>query len=159
MAVIETAGRWLGATALAFALVAGAVLLRAQPVPFGGHVTDFSVPDFYPPPNQNQVRSMLRSAEAEPLPGGLVRLKDAKLESFQVDGVRTLTIFAADCLYDTVKRTASSAGSLRLESGDGQLRIEGTGFLWQQTNSVLIISNQQRTTFTPAPRKSTATNS
>jgi hypothetical protein len=139
--------------------VTGAVLLRAQPVPFGGHVTDFYFPEFYPPPNQNQVRYQLRSAEAEPQPGGLVQLKDAKLEAFQENGVRTMTIFAADCRFDTVKRTASSAGPLRLESGDGQLRIEGTGFLWQQTNSVLIISNQQRTTFTPAPRKSTATNS
>jgi hypothetical protein len=150
------AGRWLGATALA---LLGVLVLWAQPLPFGGHVTDFSVPDFYPPPNQNQIRSMLRSAEAEPLPGGLVRLKDVKLDSYQVDGVRTVTIFAPDCIYDTVSRTARSAGALRIESGDGQVRIEGTGFLWQQTNSVLIISNQTRTTLTPAPRKSTATNS
>jgi hypothetical protein len=144
-------GAWLAA--LAFALAAG----TAPPLGFG-RVKDFSVPDFYPPPNQNQMKSLLSGAEAEPLPGGLIRIKQVKVESFNVSGVLEMTILAPECLYDTGTRSASSPGPLRMTSGNGQLVIEGTGFLWQQTNSVFTISNQVRTTLSPAPPKPKSTN-
>jgi len=148
-------GSWLAA--LALVLAGGTALPQAQPLGFG-HVKDFSVPDFYPPPNQNQMKSLLSGAEAEPLPGGLIRIKQVKLESFAVTGALEMTILAPECLYDTGTRSASSPGPLRMTSGNGQLVIEGTGFLWQQTNSVFVISNKVLTTLSPPSSKPTSTN-
>jgi hypothetical protein len=144
--------------ALALVLAAGTALPQAPSPGFGRVTGGFNMPDFYPPPNQNQMKSQLSCAEAEPLAGGLIRMKQVKLESFQVSGVLEWTMQASECTYDTTTRSASSPGALRMTSGNGQLVIEGTGFRWQQTNSVFTISNQTRTTLSPPPQKIKTTN-
>src|SRR5207244_10905831 len=45
--------------------------------------------------------------------------------------------------------SASSSGRLRVQAADGKFSIEGEGFLWQQTNSSLFISNRVHTTIDP----------
>lgn len=144
--------------ALALLLAGGSALPQAASPGFGRVTGGFNMPDFYPPPNQNQMKSQLSCAEAEPLPGGQIRMKQVKLESFQVSGTLEWTVLASECTYDTATRSASSPGSLRMTSGNGQLTIEGTGFLWQQTNSVFVISNKVRTVLSPPPPKPTTTN-
>src|SRR5262249_32587022 len=80
---------------------------------------------------------------------GLFAVTKAGLETFTEDGKRELLVEVPQCVYDSNQRTASSPGALRVEAVDGQFSIEGEGFLWQQTNSTLVISNQVHSVIQP----------
>ena len=58
---------------------------------------------------------------------------------------------APECIYDTSRGMANSAGHLQLRSGDGKVRTEGDGFLWRQDDSFLTISNNVRTAIENSP--------
>jgi len=114
--------------------------------PSFGRVKDFYVPDYYEAPNQNQMKSLLRGAEAEPQPSGRVLIHKLEVETYAVDGKTELIVHAPECLYDSASQTASSAGHFEAQTGDGKIFIKGEGFLWQQTNSIFTISNRVHTT-------------
>jgi hypothetical protein len=107
-----------------------------------GHASDFTSVEYYPAPNQQQVKSRLSGAEAQPLPGGLLAIKQLKLETFGPDGKSEIVVQAPECLYDQLGGTASSAGRLQVQYQEGKIRVEGEGFLWRQTDSFLTISNR-----------------
>lgn len=109
------------------------------------HANDFTSTEYYGPTNQQQIKSIVSGAEALPQPGGLLIIKQLKLRTFYPDGKPEIIVTAPECLYDTMSGTASSTGPLHLQTGDGKFRVEGEGFLWRQTNSFLIISNNVRT--------------
>jgi hypothetical protein len=123
----------LGA-ALWFIAAAGG---RAQQ---NAHATDFTTTEYFP--DQKHVKTILSGAEAIPRTGGLLIIKQLKLQKFNADGKLECVVTAPECIYDTTGYTASSAGPLRLENGDGKFQVAGEGFLWRQTNSFLTISNQ-----------------
>jgi hypothetical protein len=130
-------------------LIAGAVIssavalgVRAQP---SGHATDFTTTEYFEAPHQQQVRSILSGAEAQPQPGGLLIIKQLQLKTFDMDGKLNIVVTAPECIYNTMAGTASSGGPLRLQNGDGTFRVEGEGFLWRQASQFLTISNQVRT--------------
>lgn len=137
------------ATMTRFWLTAGAVWLAAAAPGLwaqqSGHATDFTTTEYYEPPRQQQVKSILSGAEALPQPGGLLIIKRLKLQTFDPDGKTQIIVIAPECIYDTLGATARSAGPLQLQNGDGTFRVEGEGFLWRQTNNFLTISNQVRT--------------
>jgi len=128
---------WLLAAGVALCLAAAA---RAQQ---RGHASDFTHTEYYP--DQKHVKTILSGIEALPQPGGLLVIKQLKLEQFELDGRRQCVVMAPECIYDTQGGTASSAGPLQLQNGDGKFRVSGEGFLWRQTNQFLTISNQVRT--------------
>lgn len=107
-----------------------------------GHASDFTSVEYYPAPNQQQIKSRLSGAEAQPLPGGLLAIKQLKLETFGTDGKSEIVVQAPECLYDQLGGTASSAGRLQVQYQDGKIRVEGEGFLWRQNDSFLTISNR-----------------
>jgi len=109
------------------------------------HASDFISTEYYEPPHQQKIKSVLSGAEALPQPGGLLIVKQLKLETFGLDGKLEVTILAPECIYDTFKGLANSPGHLQVRTGDGKFRIEGDGFLWRQSNSFLTISNNVRT--------------
>ena len=113
---------------------------RAQQTPGG-----FTSVEYFPQPNQTRMKSRLAGAEAQPLPGGLLVIKQLKLETFNTNGTPQAVVEAPECVYDMQHRTANSAGHLRLQSGDGKIRTEGDGFLWRQDDSFLTISNHVHT--------------
>jgi hypothetical protein len=130
-------------------LIAGAAWLsvivpgvRAQQT---GHATDFTTTEYYEPPYQQRVKSILSGAEAQPQPGGLLIIKQLQLRTFDRGGNLNIIVTAPECIYDTMGGTASSGGPLQLQNGDGKFRVEGEGFLWRQTNYSLTISNNVRT--------------
>jgi hypothetical protein len=138
-------------------LLAGAILLlafvsgvRAQPG-IASHARGFTSVEYYPAPLQQQMRSRLSGAEGQPLPGGLLVIKQLKLETFNTNGSPQAVVEAPECVYDTFNYTASSAGHLRLQSGDGKIRAEGDGFLWRQDDSLLTISNNVHTVIETGP--------
>ena len=116
-----------------------------------GRVKDFYVPDYYEAPHQNQMKSLLRGAEAEPQPNGRVLIHELLVETYNLDGTTELVVRAPECTYNSVTQTASSAGRIEARSGDGKMLIRGGGFLWQQTNSLFTISNRVHTVIRQAP--------
>jgi hypothetical protein len=131
---------WLAAgVVLSLAIALGG---RAQQT---GHATDFTTTEYYEPPHQLQVKSILSGAEALPQPGGLLIIKQLKLQTFDLDGKLERVVTAPECIYDTLGGTARSAGPLQLRNGDGTFRVDGEGFLWRQTNYFLTISNKVQT--------------
>lgn len=105
------------------------------------HASDFTSIEYFEPPQQQQMKSRLSGAEAQPQAGGLLVIKQLKLETFDASGKPEMIVNAPECVYDTFQHTASSAGHLEAQSGDGRYRVEGDGFLWRQNDSFLTISN------------------
>jgi hypothetical protein len=134
-----------GLVALFFlASLPAAVVVRAQQSG-GSHASDFSSVEYFEPPHAQQMKSRLSGAAASPQAGGLLVIKKLKLEMFDTNGTTEAVVEAPDCVYDTMNGAASSPGHLQLRTGDGNLRIEGDGFLWRQTNQWLTISNHVQT--------------
>jgi hypothetical protein len=109
------------------------------------HANNFTTTEYYEPPHQQQIKSILSGAEALPQPGGLLIIKQLKLEMFNPDGKLEWVVNAPECVYDTFKGVANSPGHLEVRTGDGKFRVEGEGFLWRQSDSFLTISNNVRT--------------
>jgi lipopolysaccharide export system protein LptA len=124
-----------------------ATVLQAQRVL---EVTGFRLADHYPAPNETRMKSLLQGGQAQPLNSKQTMLRQGvKLETFRVTGERELLVETPECLYDSAAQSASSAGPLRVQTADGKFTIQGNGFLWQRTNSSLIISNNVHTAIAP----------
>jgi len=117
------------------------------------HASDFTSVEYYAAPNQQQMKSRLSGAEAQPLPGGLLAIKQLQLETFELNGKPEIVVNAPECLYDQLNGTASSPGRLQVQTGDGKIRVEGEGFLWRQSDSFLTISNRVSTVLVPGSDK------
>jgi lipopolysaccharide transport protein LptA len=109
------------------------------------HASDFKSEEYFDAPHQQQMKSRLSGAEAQPLAGGLLVIEKLKLEMFELDGKTNFIVEAPECVYDTQNETANSAGHLQLRTGDGKFHVEGDGFLWRQTSQFLTISNDVKT--------------
>jgi hypothetical protein len=125
----------------------------AMPVASFGVVKKFMVPDYYPAPNQNQMKSLLRGEEAEPQTNGCVLIRELQVETYTPDGKIELTVHAPECLYKAEDQTASSASHIEVRSGDSKLLVEGEGFLWHNGDSTFAISNRVHTVIRPAAEK------
>jgi hypothetical protein len=117
----------------------------AQSPSLFGRVNDFKVPEFYPAPNQKQLKSLVRGAVAEPSPDGLIKITKLRVETFKEDGMLEGVVEAPECIYNLKMREASSAGHIKAQTGDGRMHLEGDGFLLTVTNKSLTISNNVRT--------------
>ena len=133
---------WFGVT-IFFLATADVGLAQTLPV---GHARDFTTESFFEPPHEQQVKMRLSGAEASPLPGGLLEVKQLRVETFNTSGKSEAVVRAPLCTYAPLDGVASSAGHLELQTGDGKLHVEGDGFLWRQNESVLTISNHVVTT-------------
>lgn len=117
---------------------------RAQQLPVG-RATDFTSNQYFEPPNGQKIKMKLSGAEALPLPGGLLDVRQLRVETFGLDGKTEVIVRAPQCNYAPMDGMANSAGHLELQSGDGKFHVEGDGFLWRQTSSSLTISNHVHT--------------
>jgi len=127
--------------AMALAAIAG----RAQQLPIAGGASDFNSVEYFKAPHQQDIEGLFSGAEADPLPGGLLLIKQAKIEKFDLTGKLQLVAEAPECVYDPVNAIANSAGEVHVRSGDGKTKIDGEGFLWRQNDSLFTISNQVET--------------
>ncbi len=109
------------------------------------HASDFTSVEYFAAPNQQRMKSRLSGAEAQPQAGGLLVIKKLKLETFDADGKPEMIVNAPECVYDSLKGVANSAGPLKLQNGSGSFRVDGEGFLWRQNDSLLTISNRVHT--------------
>jgi len=134
-----------GLVALIFAASCLAVAIVRAQQNTAGHASDFSSVEYFEAPHAQQMKTRISGAEASPQPGGLLVIKKLKLEKFDVEGKLEAVVESPECVYDSLNGMANSAGHLQMRTGDGNLRIEGDGFLWRQTNQWLTISNHQHT--------------
>ena len=134
--------------ALNLVLLSGllAVPAFAQQPSLGVTLSKFNVPVYYEPPNQTQLHWLLKGAQAIPQTNGTIFVEQATLEEFQTTGPREMLIETPDCLFSYATREASSTRPLKMLLQQGQFALEGEGFLWRQTNSLLVVSNRVRTT-------------
>jgi hypothetical protein len=135
-------GTWRGATGLFLFLLGAACLAGLQDF---GTVRNFKHPEYYDPPHQSQLKTLLSGALAEPAPGGCVRITDLHVDTFRETGEREMIVDAPECIYDPATRQASSAGPIKAHSADDRVTIQGTGFLLVVTNRSITISNNVHT--------------
>ena len=109
------------------------------------HASNFTSVEYFEPPQQQQMKSRLSGAEAQPQAGGLLVIKQLNLETFDANGKPEMIVNAPECVYDTFNRVANSPGHLVAQTGDGKFHVEGDGFLWRQNDSFLTISNNVHT--------------
>lgn len=100
-----------------------------------------------------KAKSVLMGAEAQPLPDGIYKIKDVRLETYHEDGGREFLVTATECTFDQRQRHVFSPGPLQIQTGDGKFSIKGEGFEWRQAEARLIISNNVETTIQLESRK------
>jgi hypothetical protein len=127
--------------------LAGLLLVASaqmQSVPMGSG-TNLSSVMYFEPPNEQQVKVRLSGAQMSPLPGATYDVTKLKIETYNRNGSLAAVAQAPQCIYAPFDAVARSAGHLELDLDEGKIHIRGEGFLWQQNDSLLIISNQQHT--------------
>lgn len=139
------AGQWLASLLLA-ALLAPVVSLAAQGnLGLSGIQKGFKAAEFFGPPNETRMQSLLQAEKVQPFSEKLFLLSGLTLQTYRENGEPELLIKAPQCLYDRDAKSASSPGPLRVTTADGKFSIEGEGFSLLQTSSSLNISNRVRT--------------
>ena len=123
------------------------VLLFAGPA-HGQRVVEgkgFKFTEYFDPPHETQMKSLLEGEKGLPLPGGRIQITGGKRQSFRENGELEMAVEAPECVFDESQRTVSSSGPFHLRAAEGKLYLEGEGFLWQNTNSSLFVSNRVHT--------------
>lgn len=147
---IHERGRNRFLTVAALLLSCAAIILPlsrvfAQQLPIAGGASDFNSVEYYGAPHQQDIERLFSGAEAQPLPGGLLLVKKVKIEKFDLTGKLQLIVEAPECVYDPVNIVANSPGEVHVRTGDGEMKIDGEGFLWRQKESTFTISNRVET--------------
>lgn len=106
-------------------------------------------PEYYEAPHQNQLKSLLEGARVQPRTNDIFFVTQAKLQTYREDGTPEMIVTAPQCFLDRSNRVVYSAGPMHAQTADGGFSIEGEGFLCQQTNSNLTISNKAHTILFP----------
>lgn len=132
--------------ALTLGLTLSPSIGRAQPAVSG---QGFKFTEYFPAPHETQMKWMLEGAKAERQPDGRILGTEVKYLTFRETGGGEMTVQAPQCFYSREQRSLSSAGPLHVETADGRFAIEGEGFIYQQTNSTLWVSNRVHTILYP----------
>ncbi len=115
----------------------------------GGVQKGFKAAEFFGPPNETRMQSLLKAETVQPYSDKLFLLSGLTLQTYRESGEAELLVKAPQCLYNQDAKSASSAGPLRVTTADGKFSIEGEGFSLLQTNSSLVISNRVWTVIDP----------
>ena len=105
----------------------------------------FKFTEYYDPPHETQMKSLLEGAQAQRQPDGRVLVTECQISNLPRDRRGRTDRGSPPCFYDQGQRSISSSGPLHVQTADGKFSIEGEGFLWQQTNSTLLVSNRVHT--------------
>ena len=129
---------------LACAVCAGTTWLARAQFASGGVGKDFTYP-FYWPATSGVARKkfVVTGHEFRPVTNGVFALTQARVESFREDGTTLVwTATSPACLVNINSGEAHGGTNVFFRTADDRLFSTGVGFLWQQNNSVLILSNK-----------------
>jgi hypothetical protein len=115
---------------------------QLESVPQAGPATKLSAVTYFDPPHEQQINLRVSGAEMSPLPGTLFDVKQLMVEQFNAEGKLQAVVQAPQCVYAPLDNVAKSAGHLDLQLDGDRIHIQGEGFLWQQKEQSLMISNQ-----------------
>ena len=115
----------------------------------GGRIRGFQIPEYYPaiPGKKTPLRSLLKGEEAKPTSKDTVAISGPRIECYDRDGKTNTLVTTSECFYEISKKTVFSTAPLRLSRTDGSMSIQGKGFSWSHSDSVLVISNQVSSEF------------
>lgn len=131
-----------------------ATVLAAFPSPVPGAEAklgtgkDFKFPDYYTASNGvRRLRTLVTGSEAQfaTNDNSLITLKNPRLESYAPDGKLEWTATSPECTVNIRTREVRGNTNLTFQTADERFQQTGVGFLWQQTNGVLIIFEQSHT--------------
>ena len=149
--------KWRVVHVLLFAIVIAlatviCVVARAAEAKIGTG-RDFRFPDYYAASNGvRRLKTLVTGSEAQFVTNdnSVIALKNPHLESYTPEGKVEWTATSPECTVNIKTKEVRSNTNLIFQTADERLRQTGVGFLWQQTNSMLIISNQSQTTIDKA---------
>lgn len=129
-----------------------AALLRGQVIPRGITLgKGFAMLRY----ENNRPKTLFTGRDANRVAGEQILISEFGLRTFR-DGDTNqveLIVSAPECLFDRATFLARSPGRLTVQTATTNFFIEGEGFLWQQTNSHLDISNSVHTVIHRDPPK------
>jgi lipopolysaccharide transport protein LptA len=126
----------------------------------GGRIKGFQIPEYYPvqPGKKTPLRSLLKGQEAKPTGKDTVAISGLRIECYDREGKTNTVVSTSECSYEISKKTVFSEAPLRLSQTDGSMSIQGKGFSWSHSNSILVISNQVSSEFSGLDASGFATN-
>ena len=128
------------ATALAIAVLCQTAASQLTRV---GNAKSFTLPDYYPASNGVQkLRAVLTGSEAQSISNGYFFLRQPRIENYRPDGSLDWVAIADDAVVSMFTHSASGTNHLVFQTADTNVVVTARGFLWQQTEGVLILSNQ-----------------
>ena len=134
-----------GLGAGAIALLVCLAFARAQNTQFLPG-KNFMAPEYYPTSNGvRRLKSVVAGSEYHFVTNGIVWLQDPRLTNFAPDGRIEWTVASPECTVNINTREVHGSTNMTFQTADERLFISGVGFFWQQTNSMLILSNQSYT--------------
>ncbi|MCK9315363.1 MAG: hypothetical protein M0Q48_04375 [Verrucomicrobia bacterium] len=127
----------------------------------GGRIKGFQIPEYYPvqPGKKTPLRSLLKGQEAKPTGKDTVAISGLRIECYDREGKTNTVVSTSECSYEISKKTVFSVAPLRLSQTDGSMSIQGKGFSWSHSDSILVISNQVSSEFSGLDVSGFATNS
>jgi hypothetical protein len=119
---------------------------HAQNIPVK-HATGFNSDIYYDAPNDDKVKMRLSGAEAAPLTGGLLDVKELQVTVFNTNGVTQLVAESPRCTYRVLDQVVDSPGHIEMASGDGKVHVSGDGYMivLKENAFSLTLSNHVRT--------------
>ena len=141
---MKSVAKKLSIAALVSACLPIIIVGQSQYFPTGSG-TNLSSVEYFDPPHEQQVKLRVSGAEMTSLPGTVYDVKKIKIEQFGTNGATEAVVEAPQCIYAPLDGVASSPGHLDMYLGNGKVHVQGEGFMYEQTNMSLVISNQQHT--------------
>jgi hypothetical protein len=127
---------------LVLAVLSFSIMLAIAQPQIGGRGKNISLPGY---DSQNRQNSLLMAKEAVPKGTQLLELTGVKAETYTYEKgikVTNLVVHATNCVYDQKGKVAFSAQPVQAQTGDGNLKLQGVGFRYDQNDSKLVLSNQ-----------------
>ena len=121
----------------------GAAWLACAQLPRTGVGKDFMYPEYWPlTTGVARKKSVVTAKEYQLLTNNLAALTQARIDFYNKDGTNLeWSATAHQAVVDLTARQVSGDEKAFFRTADGRLFVSGTGFLWQPTNGLLILSN------------------
>lgn len=132
---------WFVACALLF------LALAVAPAQVGvmGTARGFKLVDYYSNTSGAQKKKSVLTGSEGFMTNDLIYLVNPRIEHYREDGSLIIVATAQDAYLNRAAQTVSGTNMISFRNAETNLYQCGRGFLWQQTNSVLIISNESFT--------------